>query len=151
MGGDGYVTLVALARAVGCTADPVVRQQLADLYSRERILALMGQRIRAAFVAGRAPGPEGSVAKLATAILGKRGADLAMAMAGAGGQAWDPGDVSGVEQAAGFLFAPMLGIAGGTSEIQRNIIGERVLGLPKEPVVDRDVPFRELRVGTQRA
>jgi len=151
MGGDGYATLVALARASGRTDDPIVRQELADVFSRERILGLMGQRIRAAFVAGRAPGPEGSVAKLATAILGKRGADLAMAMAGAGGLAWEPGDTSGGEQAAGFLFAPMLGIAGGTSEIQRNIIGERVLGLPKEPVVDRDVPFRELRVGTQRA
>jgi alkylation response protein AidB-like acyl-CoA dehydrogenase len=151
MGGDGYATLVALARARGCADDPVVRQELAELYSRERILSLLGQRIRAAFVAGRAPGPEGSVAKLATTILGKRGADLAMAMAGAGGLAWDATEGSGGEQAASFLFAPMLGIAGGTSEIQRNIIGERVLGLPKEPVVDRDVPFRELRVGTQRA
>ena len=150
MGGEGYVTLVGLARTCGCADDPVVRQELASLYSRERILALMGQRIRAAFVAGRAPGPEGSVAKLATAILGKRSADLAMAMAGAAGQAWVATDESGGEQAASFLFAPMLAIAGGTSEIQRNIIGERVLGLPKEPAVDRDVPFRELKVGTQR-
>jgi alkylation response protein AidB-like acyl-CoA dehydrogenase len=151
MGGDAFVTLLDLARARRCTGDPVVRQELADLYSRERILALMGQRIRAAFVAGRAPGPEGSVAKLATAILGKRSADVAMAMAGAGGQAWDTTDASGGEQAATLLFVPMLGIAGGTSEIQRNIIGERVLGLPKEPAVDRDLPFRELRVGTQRS
>jgi alkylation response protein AidB-like acyl-CoA dehydrogenase len=149
MGGDGFVTLLDLAREHGCTGDPVVRQELADVYARERILGLMGERIRSALVAGRAPGPEGSVAKLATATLGRRSADLAMAIAGAGGQAWVPG--AGGEQAASVLFVPMLGIAGGTSEIQRNIIGERVLGLPKEPAVDRDVPFRELKVGTQRA
>ncbi len=151
MGGEGFVTLLALARVRNCTDDPIVRQQLADAYARERILALMGERIRAALVAGRAPGPEGSVAKLATAILGRRSADVAMAIAGAGGQAWSTDDATGGEQAASLLFVPMLAIAGGTSEIQRNIIGERVLGLPKEPVVDRDLPFRELRVGTQRS
>ena len=151
MGGEGFPALLALARHRDCTDDPVVRQQLADTYARERILVLMGERIRAALVAGRAPGPEGSVAKLATALLGRRSADLAMAMAGAGGQAWNTDDATGGEQAATVLFVPMLGIAGGTSEIQRNIIGERVLGLPKEPVVDHDVPFRELTVGTQRS
>ena len=150
MGGDGFVTLLELARSRRCTSDPVVRQELADVYARKRILALMGERIRATLSVGRAPGPEGSVAKLATALLRRRSSDLAMAIAGAGGQAWTTGDAGGGEQAQSVLYVPMLGIAGGTSEIQRNIIGERVLGLPKEPVVDRDVPFRDLKVGTQR-
>ena len=150
MGGDGFVTLLELARSRQCTSDPVVRQELADVYVRKRILELMGERIRATLSVGRAPGPEGSVAKLATALLRRRSSDLAMAIVGAGGQAWITGDAGGGEQAQSVLYVPMLGIAGGTSEIQRNIIGERVLGLPKEPVVDRDVPFRDLKVGTQR-
>jgi alkylation response protein AidB-like acyl-CoA dehydrogenase len=107
-------------------------------------------RIREALVAGRAPGPEGSVAKLAATVLGKRSASLGMAIAGAGGLAWSGDDASGGHEASALLFAPMLGIAGGTTEIQKNIIGERVLGLPKDPAVDKDVPFRELLVGTQK-
>ena len=72
-----------------------------------------------------------------------------MAIAGAGSLAWGDDDAGGGREASAFLFAPMLGIAGGTTEIQKNIIGERVLGLPKDPAVDKDVPFRELLVGTQ--
>src|SRR5207248_10976765 len=111
LGGAGFGTLLELARRFGVADDPILRQQLVDVYARERILALVGERIRAAAVAGRAPGPEGSVAKLATALLGKRSADLGMAMAGAGGQAWTAGAGGGGEQAASVLFVPMLGIA----------------------------------------
>jgi alkylation response protein AidB-like acyl-CoA dehydrogenase len=146
---DGYGSVLRLARASGRTDDPVVRQELAELYVLERILALLGMRIREALVSGRAPGPEGSVAKLAATILGKQSASLGMALAGAGGLAWSDADERGGDPASAFLFAPMLGIAGGTTEIQKNIIGERVLGLPKDPPVDKDVPFRDLLVGTQ--
>jgi alkylation response protein AidB-like acyl-CoA dehydrogenase len=147
---DGYGSVLRLARARGCTDDPVVRQELAELYVLERILSLLGMRIREALVSGRAPGPEGSVAKLAATILGKRSASVRMAIAGAGGLAWADDDEGGGDAASAFLFAPMLGIAGGTTEIQKNIIGERVLGLPKDPAVDKDVPFRDILVGTQK-
>lgn len=64
--------------------------------------------------------------------------------------AWDPSDVAANELALAINQTPSASIAGGTDQIQRTIIGDRILGLPREPVVDRDVPFRELRVGTQR-
>jgi alkylation response protein AidB-like acyl-CoA dehydrogenase len=66
-----------------------------------------------------------------------------------GSIAWEPDDPRGGQLASIVLRSFASGIAGGTDEIQRNIIGDRVLGLPREPAVDRGVPFRELRVGTQ--
>jgi alkylation response protein AidB-like acyl-CoA dehydrogenase len=150
-GGGGRSTgvkpLVDLARRRGVLDDPVVRQGLADVYIRTRIMGFIGQRTRAAVKAGRAPGPEGSIAKLAGALLARRTSDLGIAIAGAGGQAWD--EAREARWALAVLSAPASRIAGGTDEVQRNIIGERVLGLPKEPQIDRDIPFKELKVGTQ--
>ena len=150
-GGGGRGTdvkpLVDLARRRGVLEQPVVRQGIADVYIRTRIMGFIGQRTRAAVKAGKAPGPEGSIAKLAGALLARRASDLGIAIAGAGGQAWE--DQRESRWALSVLSAPASRIAGGTDEVQRNIIGERVLGLPKEPQVDREIPFRELRVGTQ--
>jgi alkylation response protein AidB-like acyl-CoA dehydrogenase len=67
-----------------------------------------------------------------------------MALAGAGGQAWDPADGEAKSWSMGVVSAPAIGIAGGTNEIQRNIIGERVLGLPKEPDPFKGAPFAEI-------
>jgi alkylation response protein AidB-like acyl-CoA dehydrogenase len=143
----GLEPLIELARRRGRLGDPVVRQGIADVYIRTKILGYIGQRTRAALKAGKAPGPEGSVAKLAGALLARRTSDLGIVIAGVGGQAWeDPRDS---RWALSVLSAPASRIAGGTDEVQRNIIGERVLGLPREPQVDREVPFKELRVGTQ--
>jgi alkylation response protein AidB-like acyl-CoA dehydrogenase len=143
----GVEPLIELARRRGVLGDPVVRQGLADIYIRTQIMGFIGQRTRAAVTAGRAPGPEGSVAKLAGALLARRSSDLGIALAGAGGLAWE--DPRESRWALAVLSAPASRIAGGTDEVQRNIIGERVLGLPKEPQVDRDIPFNELKVGTQ--
>ncbi|MFP5070602.1 hypothetical protein ACLFMI_13145 [Pseudonocardia nantongensis] len=76
--------------------------------------------------------------------------EVAGGLGGADVVAWEPDDAPAAELALGINSAPSSSIAGGTNEVQHNIIGERILGLSKEPQVDRDVPFRELRVGTQR-
>jgi alkylation response protein AidB-like acyl-CoA dehydrogenase len=146
--GVGVGVLTRLARDKGKLDDPVVRQGIADVYIGQQIMGYIGQRIRAAVRAGRAPGPEGSIAKLAGAVLSRRTSDLAASIAGPIGQAWEESKDSRWAQLV--LSTPASRIAGGTDEVQRNIIGERVLGLPKEPQVDRDIPFKELKVGTQR-
>ncbi|MER5628415.1 acyl-CoA dehydrogenase family protein [Streptosporangium sp. NPDC002544] len=146
VGGGEFDALIELARDRGVLADPVLRQSLASVYIEERILELLSQRIRADVRAGKAPGPEGSIAKLAGTQLARHVADVAEEILGAAGQAWEPGDAVSRRWTTALLAAPGNSIAGGTPEIMKNILGERVLGLPKEPQVDRDVPFRDVKV-----
>jgi alkylation response protein AidB-like acyl-CoA dehydrogenase len=135
---------IEMARHNGTSGDPTIRQEMARLYIAERILRFMGQKMRDEIAAGIAVGSKGSVAKLATALVSRQSANLGTLIAGTRSQAWDPADPSGPVLATALCFSPLTAIAGGTSEIQRNTIGERVLGLPKEPQVDRNMPFREI-------
>jgi alkylation response protein AidB-like acyl-CoA dehydrogenase len=146
----GIAPLVRKARERGLIDDRNIRQGLMEVYTLHQLLSWLGVRTRAALKAGKAPGPEGSLGKLLAAYIARKQSDLGIAIAGPSGQAWDADDPKAGRYAMAVLSAPASAIAGGTSEIQKNIIGERVLGLPKEPQVDRDLPFKELRVGTQR-
>jgi alkylation response protein AidB-like acyl-CoA dehydrogenase len=116
----------------------------------ETTKSLVAMRTRAELKAGKAPGPGGSLGKLYSSVISWRFREIAMEIAGAGSQAWEPGDALGQMMQSVVLNSFQAGIAGGTDEIQRNIIGDRVLGLPRDISVDTKVPFRELRVGTQR-
>ena len=144
MGRDMFTTFRDLARARGVDQNEGVRAALLDVYIKEHLLSWLGQRMRDGAARGKEPGPEGSLAKLLNAIVSRASSNAGMAIGGASAQARESsGKGSGV-LAAAFLQAPMTAIAGGTSEIQRNTIGERVLGLPKEPQLDRDIPFRDV-------
>jgi alkylation response protein AidB-like acyl-CoA dehydrogenase len=143
-----YHSLSALAAKHGDGADAGLNRRLAELYVRERSVRLFGQLLREEAMAGRDPGPRGSVAKLAGAELGTFASLVAADVLGPAVAASDSEEVRDVLNAA--LAMPGSSIAGGTNEIQRNIIGERVLGLPKDPGVDRSTPFNQLRVGTMR-
>jgi alkylation response protein AidB-like acyl-CoA dehydrogenase len=142
-----YHSLSGLAARLG-TADAGLSRKLAELYARERSVQLFGQLLREEAMAGRDPGARGSVAKLAGAELGIFASQVATEVLGPAAAASDSADVRAVLNAV--ISAPGGSIAGGTNEIQRNIIGERVLGLPKDPGVDRSTPFNQLRVGTLR-
>ena len=151
VGGGEFESLRALATGNRLNADPVIRQKLVGVYISERILGFLAAQVQAARRAGREPGAGGSVAKLSRALLAGRVGAVGAAIAGAHAQAWPADSVGSDRWARAAMSMYVLSIGGGTNEIQRNILGERILGLPREPQVDGNVPFRELVVGTQRA
>ena len=131
----GRVDLVAAAHS----DDPATRVRMIDAIMRDRTMRWNAARAQAARRAGKPPGPEGSLAKLAASDVARKSALAHTSLHGA--RAMLAGDL--VHEI--LVSVPAVSIAGGTDEIQHNIIGERVLGLPKEPSVDADVPFREVR------
>jgi alkylation response protein AidB-like acyl-CoA dehydrogenase len=147
-GADLKERLVDLARGRGASGDPVVRQRIAATIIELEVARLTARRARDAAKAGRSPGPEGSGAKLRGSAGLKAAASLALDLLGPDGIAAVDGDG---EWQTLFLTSPSISIRGGTDEIQRNIVGERVLGLPPEPRADVDVPFSELPRTAPRA
>ena len=138
------VDLVALARATGRAGDPVIRQAIARIFALRSVNRWNGLRAKAALQQGSSS-PILSLGKLAMSGILHEGAQVQGAILGAEGMLDGPDNPRG--EAANFmaLNAFFTSIGGGTDQIQRNIIGERVLGLPREPEVDRDVPFRDVR------
>jgi alkylation response protein AidB-like acyl-CoA dehydrogenase len=143
-GGTGVSTtrLAALARARGRADEPMVRDRVVAAHVMAEASRLTRARARARAEAGRTPGPEGSGGKLAGSATFKAAADTAMDLLGPAGVAGD--DPITDEWRTLFLTAPSVSIRGGTDEIQRNIVGERVLGLPAEPRVDTDRPWKDV-------
>jgi len=142
----GEEPLIALAREAGVLGDPVLRQDIARVIAYKRLNALNTARAKADLAQGTSS-PVMSLGKLAMSRILHEEARVRTAILGAGSLLEGP-DYPRAED-ANFLTlnAYFTSIGGGTDQIQRNIIGERVLGLPKEPEVDRDIPFRQVRGG----
>lgn len=131
---DPLRTLTELARHVGRDTDPVIRQRLAEAVTHRRVIDYLAMRAEAAVAAGRERGAEGSIVKLLGSQQNFRLAALAGELLGPSMVA-DTGEWGTFTWSRFLCSAPGMRIAGGTDEIQRNILGERVLGLPKEPPV----------------
>jgi len=139
--------MVELAQKFGVSGDPVIRQELARYISRVRVNGWTMRRSGAA--GGKLTGADGSIAKLTTARICQESRELSYRIVGAHGMLMGQvsplaGDLQMVN-----LASPGNRLGGGTDEIQLNVLGERALGLPREPSSDKDVPYRDLKVGTQ--
>jgi len=144
MGGGAGNAVLRLARSMAPVQDATLRQQLVQLHTMQEIARFANLRAKAAREAGvQLTGAEPNIAKLSMSRITKLAADLGLALQGPAGQLWrDP--IADPVMAELAIFAPAVSIYGGTDEVQKNIIGERTLGLPAEPRTDKDVPFRDI-------
>ncbi len=144
LGGKPFAEVLLMAQERGLTNDAHVRQALMTAYTSDRLLAWTAQRARDRASAGQQVGPEGSISKIAKAAANQRLQELAIGLLGADAVAWPVADVEAGEWIVQFLRTRANSIEGGTSEIQRNIVGERVLGLPREPDPFKGAAWRDI-------
>ena len=147
----GRVDLVIeRANVMGLSDDRVLRQEMADVLSLQLASEWTAGRAKASRELGRPPGSEGSIGKLALSEVARRAHRVHTRIAGARGLLKESDDPVDAVIAEVLVSTPAQSIAGGTDEIQHNIIGENVLGLPREPAVDRGEPFRDVGKNTGR-
>jgi alkylation response protein AidB-like acyl-CoA dehydrogenase len=142
MGRNG---LVELARAKGKNRDTHVRQLVAEAHAADTIARQLGSRVAISMAKGVLPPPAGSFLKLFNSSNIVRRTDIELAIAGTEAVVWDPDDRGSSEIGTAYLVRQASSILSGTSEIQRNIISERILGLPREPSPDSKMPFNQVR------
>jgi len=142
---SGRVDLILQrARETGKINDPVVRQEIAKLMILARSAAWAAQRAKVAQAQGRDPGPEGSIGKLANSEIARAANRVHTMINGADSMLTGNGSPMDGVIAEVLISTPAISIAGGTDEIQKNIISERVLKMPKEQRIDTDRPFRDV-------
>nr|HMS88897.1 acyl-CoA dehydrogenase family protein [Acidimicrobiales bacterium] len=141
--------LLDLVRAAGGTTDPHLRQRLARLHTIEEILRLIRLRTVSAKIRGEQPGPEASIRKVLADEHGQAVMELAKDLAGSGALLTNVGPLGADVDTwhYGYLFSRALTIGGGTGEVQRNILAERVLGLPHDTDVEAGKTWAEAQRG----
>ena len=154
-GGGGIHDLIKLAQKVDRNGRPAiedggVRRQIADFAVRRSGLKYTGQRGLSALSQGQTPGPEASIGKLVAAIMGLEMGAFGMELQGAAGVLAGEDSLGDPTWQHTYMSMPGLRLAGGTDEILRNIISERVLGMPGEPRMDKGLPFKDIPTGVAR-
>ncbi|BBY80787.1 acyl-CoA dehydrogenase family protein [Mycolicibacterium pulveris] len=146
LGGSSAERLISLARETGRWDDPVVRGKIMRLWAQEQIRGWTNARVRAALSAGQSPGAASSIGKVHQATLNQQIQDLMVDLLGTAAVAWpasdDPDELP--REVQGMMRSLANSTEGGTTDINKNILGERVLGLPKEPDPWKGKPWKEI-------
>jgi len=145
--GSARDELVELARATGRAGDPVVRQLVAESRANDLVGGQLIRRVAQGMTAGVFGGPAGSLPRLYAATNSERRHDIALEIAGPGAAVGEEGSLPG-RKGIEFLMRQGGSLGGGSNEMQRNIISERLLGMPREYAADKDRPFDEVRHNT---
>ncbi|WP_082971084.1 acyl-CoA dehydrogenase family protein [Mycobacterium sp. E3298] len=146
LGGSGADRLIAVARETGRWDDLVVRNKIMRLWAQEQIRGWTNDRVRAALSAGQSPGAASSIGKVHQATLNQQIQDLMVDLLGTDAVAWPATDEPDAlpRDVHGMLRSLANGTEGGTTDINKNILGERVLGLPKEPDPWKGKPWKDI-------
>ncbi|WP_082969738.1 acyl-CoA dehydrogenase family protein [Mycobacterium sp. E3305] len=146
LGGSGADRLIAVARETGRWDDPVVRNKIMRLWAQEQIRGWTNDRVRAALSAGQSPGAASSIGKVHQATLNQQIQDLMVDLLGTDAVAWAATDEPDAlpRDVHGMLRSLANGTEGGTTDINKNILGERALGLPKEPDPWKGKPWKDI-------
>ncbi|HEX4865295.1 MAG TPA: acyl-CoA dehydrogenase family protein, partial [Acidimicrobiales bacterium] len=153
IGGKGFAALVASAKQHGRLNDTNLRQRLASVYAGERIRQWSNERIRVGRAAGQPIGPLTSIGKIHQGELNQRMQELAVDIIGPAATGWQSSSTTASRkgwyeslptEVRGMLRSRANTIEGGTSEVNRNVVGERILGLPREPDPYYDTPWSEV-------
>jgi alkylation response protein AidB-like acyl-CoA dehydrogenase len=146
LGGSSTERLITLAQECGRWDDPVVRHKVMRLWAQEQIRGWTNARVRAALSAGQSPGAASSIGKVHQATLNQQIQDLMVNLLGTAAVAWPATDDEDAlpREVQGMMRSLANSTEGGTTDINKNILGERVLGLPKEPDPWKGKPWKEI-------
>ncbi|MGE2691192.1 acyl-CoA dehydrogenase family protein [Mycolicibacterium pulveris] len=146
LGGSSADRLISLARETGRWDDPVIRGRIMRLWAQEQIRGWTNARVRAALSAGQSPGAASSIGKVHQATLNQQIQDLMVDLLGTAAVAWPATDDPDAlpREVHGMMRSLANSTEGGTTDINKNILGERVLGLPREPDPWKGKPWREI-------
>lgn len=146
LGGSGAQRLITLAQETGRWDDPVVRNKVMRLWAQEQIRGWTNARVREALKAGQSPGAASSIGKVHQATLNQQIQDLMVDLVGTSALAWTATEDADAlpREVRGWMRSLANGTEGGTTDINKNILGERVLGLPKEPDPWKGKPWKDI-------